>query len=203
MSTRCPVDFAEVPSHLFEYFARSPEVISQWAYHYKTKERIPIQLLEKSLLITNQLGSLEIQRQILYSVVDQYLFSDLLGDVTALDPNDIYNHCIDIINKLQLQYTDISIDENNSRDGLLMPLLTHNHLTTYGGSYFSYLFARMYAAQIWHKRFKDNPLSKENGYLLRDQMLRYGGSKPSIEVLNELADGELDPQYFLNKLDLL
>lgn len=66
-----------------------------------------------------------------------------------------------------------------------MNLLNHTHFVSYGGAkdliwitdcllrhvltcffsfitggYYSYLFAKMYAAQIWHKRFAQDPLSR-------------------------------------------
>ena len=39
-------------------------------------------------------------------------------------------------------------------------LLNHGHFVNYGGSYYSYLFAKMYAAQIWSKLFQQDPYNK-------------------------------------------
>ena len=39
-------------------------------------------------------------------------------------------------------------------------LLPHTHLINYGGAYYSYLFAKMHAAQIWQNQFADDPLSR-------------------------------------------
>ena len=36
----------------------------------------------------------------------------------------------------------------------------HSHFINYGGSYYSYLLAKIYAAQIWFRLFADDPLNK-------------------------------------------
>ncbi len=40
-----------------------------------------------------------------------------------------------------------------------MHILNHGHFVNYGGSYYSYLFAKMYAAQIWGQHFEKDPLN--------------------------------------------
>ena len=39
-------------------------------------------------------------------------------------------------------------------------LLPHTHLVNYGGAYYSYLFAKMHASQLWHTQFSEDPLSR-------------------------------------------
>jgi Zn-dependent oligopeptidase len=55
--------------------------------------------------------------------------------------------------------------EGISRDLAFCPtvnvnLLPHTHLVNYGGAYYSYLFAKMHAAQIWQNQFSEDPLSR-------------------------------------------
>ena len=52
-----------------------------------------------------------------------------------------------------------------SKDLSLSPTISINvlqltHLVNYGGAYYSYLFAKMHAAQIWERRFAADPLSR-------------------------------------------
>jgi Zn-dependent oligopeptidase len=41
-----------------------------------------------------------------------------------------------------------------------MWLLNHAHFINYGASYYSYILARMYSAQIWYQLLAKDPLSK-------------------------------------------
>jgi intermediate peptidase len=65
-----------------EYFARDPNVISKWATHYRTGERIPMELLLKGLHNKRSFIGVEYQNQILFSAADQvrffYLYSFFL-----------------------------------------------------------------------------------------------------------------------------
>lgn len=67
------------------------------------------------------------------------------------------------------------------------------------GGYYSYLYARVCAAQIWHMKHQHDPLSKNAGSLIQN-MLQYGASKPSKEILYEAVGGDIDPAYYLKSL---
>lgn len=64
------------------------------------------------------------------------------------------------------------------------------------GGYYSYLYARVCAAQIWHRKCRHDPLSKDVGSIIRN-MLQYGASKPSKELLFEAAGEDINPMYYL------
>ena len=42
----------QIPSHLFEYFARTPSVVRQWARHHKTGQGILLYTMLKNILYT-------------------------------------------------------------------------------------------------------------------------------------------------------
>ena len=142
--TRGAVDFVEVPSHLFEYFARSPNIIQQWARHHRTGQKPPVLLLEEALLSRNPFGAVETQTQILLSAADQHIFGPGLGDVQGLAPTDIYQKArLDVV-QIQQKLTDLPVEKQNPAINMAL----HSHFVNYGGGYYSYLFAKMYAAQV-------------------------------------------------------
>lgn len=69
--TRCSTDFAEVPSVLMESFVWDPRVLSKFAKHFKTCQSLPGEMIEKLCTSKNMFGAIEMQRQVLYSLVDQ------------------------------------------------------------------------------------------------------------------------------------
>lgn len=69
--TRCSTDFAEVPSVLMEYFVWDPRVLSKFARHYRTGHSLPEEMINKLSQSRNMFGAIEMQKQILYSMIDQ------------------------------------------------------------------------------------------------------------------------------------
>jgi intermediate peptidase len=199
--TRGAVDFVEVPSHLFEYFSRESSVVSTWARHYNSGKSIPSGLLEEALDMKSSFQAIDLQMQLLYSAADQFVFSPQIGDISNLSPEDIYQKVIIGVRDVQKKFTNFPLAHS---EDIIHPAaisaLTHSHFINYGGGYYSYLFAKMYAAQIWNKQFASDPLSRKSGQYLWNNMLQYGAAKDKKVMLTDLAGGPLDPSYFLKSL---
>ena len=85
-------------------------------------------------------------------------------------------------------------------DIVYVDLLSHGHITEYGGGYYSYLFAKMYSTQIWKHRFEVDPLNRKQGRYLREEFLRHGSGKDPKKLLYKIAGGDLDPKFYLSDL---
>lgn len=53
--------------------------------------------------------------------------------------------------------------------------------------YYSYLYAKCFAATIWQKVFQKDPLSLAAGSALRSKFLQHGGAKDPTIILNDLV----------------
>ncbi|TXG70716.1 hypothetical protein EZV62_005651 [Acer yangbiense] len=71
--TRVALDFAEMPSNLFEYYAWDYRVLRRFAKHYSTGEVIPEKLVESLQGARDMFAATELQLQISYALVDQTL----------------------------------------------------------------------------------------------------------------------------------
>lgn len=58
--------------------------------------------------------------------------------------------------------------------------------------YYSYLYAKCFAATIWQNLCQDDPLSLSTGTALRTKVLQHGGAKEPADMLTDLVgDGIL------------
>lgn len=191
--TRGGADFVEVPSHLFEHFARCPAVVGQWAKDSQG-HRMPSGMLEEALMERKSFGATELQLQLLYAGADQFIFGPELGSRVTFDFDDVLSGVANV----QQRLTCLAL----STDGLpsAPPLLTSTHLVNYGGLYHSYLLARMFASQIWTYRFAADPLSRDAGLVLWHKMLGLGSSRSPKAILKDMAGGELLPSHYLQEV---
>lgn len=61
-----------------------------------------------------------------------------------------------------------------------------NHLTVYGATYYSYLYARCLASGIWKAHLAGDPFSSEAGDRIRSLLLAPGGTRPPAAVVQSL-----------------
>ncbi|XP_028052419.1 mitochondrial intermediate peptidase, mitochondrial isoform X2 [Camellia sinensis] len=175
--TRVVLDLAETPSNLFEYYAWDYRVLKTFARHYSTGEVIPEKLVESMQGAKKMFAATELQRQIFYALIDQTLFGE-----QPSSPMDT----ISVVADLKRRHTSWKHVEG-----------THwhtrfSHLLNYGAGYYSYLYAKCFAATIWQKICQDDPLSLATGSALRTKFLQHGGAKDPAYLLNDLlGDGIL------------
>ena len=204
--TRGTLDFVEVPSHLFEYFASEPSLLQRWGRHYATGKSAPDGLFEEALEQRRSSELLEVQAQLLYALCDQYAFGTGIGDLSAAGEEEAFRRVVEGAAALQQKHTPgillASRVDGGAGPGLPdLHLTNHSHFVTYGGSYYSYLYAKMYAAQIWHLRFKGDPMNQTSGQALLEGLLMYGVSRPPRDMLTGICHGQaLDPKYYFSEL---
>ncbi|KAK4489446.1 hypothetical protein RD792_005255 [Penstemon davidsonii] len=170
--TRVVLDFAETPSNLFEYYAWDYRVLRKFAKHNSTGDPIPEKLVESLVGAKKMFAATELQRQVFYTLIDQTLHT--------LKPSSISN-TISIVADLKREHTSWKHVEG-----------THwhtrfSHLVTYGAGYYSYLYAKCFAATIWQKTCQEDPLSLDTGSALRSKLLQHGGAKDPAIILNDLV----------------
>ncbi|XP_077235756.1 zincin-like metalloproteases family protein isoform X2 [Tasmannia lanceolata] len=172
--TRMVLDLAETPAHLFEYYAWDYRVLQTFARHYLTGDVIPEKLVESMNGAKSMFAATDLQRQIFYSLIDQILFRESASAI---------RDTVSIVANLKRQYTSWKHVEG-----------THwhtrfNHLIAYGAGYYSYLYAKCFAATIWQEVCLEDPLSLATGSALRNKFLRHGGAKdPSLLLKDFVGD---------------
>ncbi|KAF8710521.1 Intermediate peptidase, partial [Rhizoctonia solani] len=177
--TRCATDFVELPSILMEYFAASSPVLATYARHYSTGLPLDFSNLQAQIRAQSPVPALETHSQILMAALDQVYHSNQGNSLSTTAE----------LVKLQKELGGIQIAPNTAWQ------TQFGHLFGYGASYYSYLFDRAIASQVWKKVFARDPLNREMGERYKREVLRHGGSKDPWHMLAalfdepELADG--------------
>ncbi|KAL7107300.1 hypothetical protein ACP275_06G045800 [Erythranthe tilingii] len=170
--TRVVTDFAETPSNLFEYYAWDYRVLKTFGKHYSTGDPIPENLVKSLQGAKRMFAATELQGQVFYALIDQALHT--------AKPSSVED-TISIVADLKREHTSWKYVEGTHWHSRF------SHLVSYGAGYYSYLYAKCFAATIWQKKCKEDPLSVEAGSALRSKFLQYGGAKDAPAILDDLV----------------
>ncbi|KAI6232043.1 Peptidase family M3 containing protein [Aphelenchoides besseyi] len=180
--TRCPTDFAEVPSNLMEFFFFDRRVLSTFC---KDRSNNPATFTDEcaTAIYTslNAFPSLNTLQQLHYSIFDLRLHGDQAHPIAVLNSRSTTDLYLELGNELLPEVI-------RPRDFGAHHSLTH--LSTYGAKYYSYVIAQACASLIWLKDFDANPFDSTSGALW-GKIQSYGGERPSKELLNMTLGHEL------------
>lgn len=182
--TRCPTDFAEVPSILMEYFAMDPRIIRLYAKHYKTGQSLPEDLMKGLISSKKQFSAIDLQVQTFYSIVDQRFHGvHPLGKSTT-----------EVLNDLHQQYSPITHVSGTSWH------LRFSHFHSYAAKYYAYVWSKAVASRVWYSCFEKDPLSRTAGERYRNAMLRHGGGKPPLEMVEDMLGSKVTTDDLVSSL---
>ncbi|KAL9132653.1 MAG: hypothetical protein Q9175_006172 [Cornicularia normoerica] len=180
--TRCPTDFAELPSVLMEYFASDPSVLALFARHWETGAPLPYEMVENSLLMQGRGQGVQTETQILFSLLDQAYHSS--PPVNMNEGFDSTGTFFDVYNK----YSSVREPPGTSAQGFF------GHLVEYGGTYYSYLFDRAIAGKVWKEVFRGGKdgggVDREAGERYKEEVLKWGGGRSGWACISGVLGDE-------------
>uniref|UniRef100_A0A8I5N6C3 Mitochondrial intermediate peptidase n=1 Tax=Papio anubis TaxID=9555 RepID=A0A8I5N6C3_PAPAN len=194
--TRCPTDFAEVPSILMEYFANDYRVVNQFARHYQTGQPLPKNMVSRLCESKKVCAAADMQLQVFYAALDQIYHGK----------HPLRNSTTDILKETQEKFYGLPYVPNTAWQ------LRFSHLVGYGAKYYSYLMSRAVASMLWKECFLRDPFNRAAGERYRREMLAHGGGRepmlmvegvlqkcPSVDdfVSALVSDLDLDFETFL------
>lgn len=178
-------DFVELPSQFYENWALHPEILTNYAVHYQTKEVIPQALIDK------------IKKASTFN--EGYAFTEVLAAANL----DLQWHTISGDAKID----DVTTFETEAlkKTGLFLEEVPPRYRSSYfahifgggyGAGYYSYQWTEMlhHDAYIWFlenggltrangQRFRDMILSRGNTLDYEKMYLDFRGKQPSIEPM--------------------
>lgn len=181
-------DFVEMPSQIFENWAWDYEALSLFAKHYKTGEPLPKEMHEKMIAAKNVGSGLFVLQQIFYGTLDM-TYHD------KLDPNGSKS-TTDIVKELQNEITLHKFqDDTHFEAGF-------GHLNGYAAGYYSYLWALVFADDMFSVFERNGVMNKEIGMKMRKIVLERGSSIDEMEIVKEFLGREPNEEAFLKSIGL-
>ena len=164
--TQCAKDFVELPSILMETFLTSPRVLSLFDIdgnlgigHASNHHEHPCHHINTHC-------------QILFTELDQIYHSEAVLS-PSFDSTQALANLFD--SKSLIPYAPGTSLQTRFKQ-----------LSTYGATYYAYMFDGAIASRVWSELFAGNPLSRENGERFKGDVLRYGGGKDPWLMLSSL-----------------
>ena len=178
-------DFVEMPSQIMENFASEEELLKHFAFHHKTGENMPQEMLEKIKDMRTFKAGYQCIRQVGLGLIDQAwhnIQEPFEGDVLE------YEHSVTAALR-------VMTPEKNTG---ITPHFGHIMSGGYAAGYYSYKWAEMLDADAFDlfkkngimdmktaQSFRDNILSKGDSEHPMKLYIRFRGHKPQVEPLLE------------------
>lgn len=178
-------DFVELPSQFMENFAVEREFLQTFAFHYKTGEVIPDELIDRIVRSRNFMAGMACLRQVSFGLLDMAYYTQREAFEEDIIPFEKKAWENAILGK-QLPETCMTVQ------------FSHIMAGGYAAGYYSYKWAEVLDAdafsvfkrngifdQATAQRFRDNILSKGGTEHPMTLYKRFRGQEPTIDALLE------------------
>ena len=178
-------DFVELPSQFMENYAIEKEFLNTFAFHYKTGEPLPDELIEKIVRSRNFNVAYACLRQLSFGLLDMAYYTQ----------ETEFNADVKVFEKAAWKDTQLL---PQVAEACMSVQFSHIMAGGYSAGYYSYKWAEVLDADAFSlfkqngifdtttaQSFRDNVLSKGGTEPPMDLYVRFRGQKPSIDALLE------------------
>ncbi|MCZ2393119.1 MAG: M3 family metallopeptidase [Chitinophagales bacterium] len=160
-------DFVEFPSQINENWALYPEVLKNYAIHYKTKEQIPQSLIDKIKKSTTFNQGYSLGEVLAAACLDMQWHTvaadTVIEDVDAFEIQILHNSLMDKVHAMPPRYRST--------------YFAHIFGGGYSAGYYAYLWTEMLDHDAFDFIEKNGGLTRANGQKLRDMILSKGNTE--------------------------
>ena len=165
-----PWDVVELPSQFLENWCWQEESISMISGHYQTGEPLPKALLTKMLAAKNFQSSMQLMRQVEFSLFDFIVHRDFL----ASENTDI----MAVIDKVR---DKVSVKKPPAYTRF-PHAFSHIFAGGYSAGYYSYKWAEVLAADAFSRFEEEGIFNKATGLAYKKEILEVGGSIDAMDM---------------------
>src|SRR5437588_280915 len=190
--TSVPRDFVEYPSQVNEMWATWPEVLANYAKHYKTGEPIPQALLDKVKAAEKFNQGFKTAEYLSASLLDQAWHQLNPSDI----PKDALAFETEALHKARVDFPPVPPRYRSF-------YFSHSFAGGYSAGYYSYIWSEVLDADTveWFKQH--GGLKRENGDRFRAMLLSRGGSADALGLFKNFTgrDPYIEPLLKRRGLD--
>ncbi|KNG91709.1 putative thimet oligopeptidase [Aspergillus nomiae NRRL 13137] len=209
--TETEVDFGEAPSQMLENWCWTPSVLRLLSRHYsylsseyfaywkervdrepQPQEQMPDTMIESILRAKHVNGALFHLRQLHFAIFDMVVHEpDDHNAIKELDISAKYNNLLARI---------LPMDGPEGGGWGYGQTRFQHLLGEYDAGYYSYLFSKVYATDMFYTVFKPDPMNYREGRRYRYTVLEKGGSLDGVKILTDLLGREPQKDAFYQEL---
>lgn len=178
-------DFVEAPSQMLEHWAWNKKSLALLSSHYKTGKPIPEKLVNNLIASEDHLLRYSTLRQLIFGVFDLTIHTAK----KIPEPAKLYRNMVK-------KYTGMSLPKD-----AIFPA-GFGHLCGYDAGYYSYLWSKVYAADMFTRFEKEGILNKKTGGDYKKWILEKGGSMEEIELVKGFLGRKPSNKAFLKEIGI-
>src|SRR5438552_763198 len=190
--TSVPRDFVEYPSQVNEMWARWPDVLKNYARHYKTGEQMPQALLEKVEAAEKFNQGFKTTEYLSASLLDQAWHQLNPSEI----PKDAVAFGADALHKAGVDFPPVP-------PRYRIFYFSHAFAHGYSAGYYSYIWSEVLDADTVEWIKEHGGLKRENGDRFRAMLLSRGGSADALGLFKNFVgrDPYIEPLLKRRGLD--
>ncbi len=162
-------DAVELPSQFMENFCWQRDALNLFAKHYKTSEPLPDELYQKMIKAKNFQSSMQLVRQLEFSLFDMQLHKN-----TDINSEQDIQNILDAVRKKVAVIMPPSFNKFQNS-------FSHVFAGGYAAGYYSYKWAEVLSADAFSAFEEEGIFNQETGKRFLDCILSMGGSRPARE----------------------
>jgi len=177
-------DVVEFPSQFLENFAYSKEVLKLFSFHYKTKEALKDEDIDKLQTARNFQSAMAMLRQLEFGIFDMKTHSTLTDESGAER----------ILEEVRAETSVMTPPSYNK----LKNSFSHIFAGGYAAGYYSYKWAEVLSADAFYAfEGKDGTLDYSKGAKIRETLFAKGGAEDMREIFREFMGRDADATALL------
>ncbi|WP_321376039.1 M3 family metallopeptidase [uncultured Draconibacterium sp.] len=182
-------DFVESMSQIFENWIWNYEILSSFARHYETGEVLSKEIFKRMLNAKNVSSGLFAVSELRYCIYDMNLY-------------DRYNPAIGINTDKLWQKIDDELDLIPMYAEGTHPQASWIHINTHPVYYYGYLWAEVYAQDMFTEFERNGLTDRETGLRFRELILANGTQRDIKEAVEEFLGRPSNSEAYIKNLGL-